>query len=228
MRLILEDRELSNVRKVVIGVVRKRNLEHQSLFLSARDFSEWVQGVADEAIGVALGSEDYDPSRGKAVKFICLKAETIERRDLRQERRYRGRLHDVARERPPERRNWLALIIERREIEEAISALSNDQRAAIALVYFSSVSRDDAGRILGRNRASMDKLLSRARSIMGEFFKERPAAEGIVLETAAVPERRRPGRPRSSLKTGDEPPSPSSDPDIYPTNDSAKRVRRKG
>ena len=227
MRLILDDRELANVRKVVMGVVRSRNLKNQPLFLSPRDFSEWVQGVADEAIGVSLVAEDFDPNRGGPVKFICLKAETIERRDLRQERRYRGRILDVARERPPERRTWLSHLLERREIEEAIGQLSDDHMAAIALVYFSHVSRDDAGRILRRNRAAMDKLLSRARFALSQLLKDPSLLEAGDAEGAAVVERRRPGRPRSNLPSGDEPPGRSVPPH-YLTSSDAQRARRKG
>lgn len=208
MRFVLDERELSNVRKIVMAVVRRNAWEHRNLFLSDRDYREWTEGVTDEAIGRALVADDYNPDLGGLAKFVYLKTEPIIRRDLREERRYRGRVLDMVRERPPEYDDPFTRLIETRDLEAAMLKLSDDHRQVIALVYFAEVSKDDAGRIMKRSRDTLNRLLSRARHALAEVLVEPSLLEPQGLESAVYPPKRPRGRPRSNLssKSQDEPP----------------------
>ena len=182
MRFILEERELLNLRKILISMVIKRYIEHVELFLSLEDYKEWAFEIVDEGLAVALQAEDWRPElrkdenpdslRGLQVWYIFMKCRPIADKSLRQEQRYRRAFHEaMVREQIPPYQTSQEFGVSHVDLERALPLLSADQGAAISLVYFAQVSIDQAAKILKRSRGAMDMLLSRARKRLGELME---------------------------------------------------------
>lgn len=196
MRLILEERELIHLRKILVCMVMKRFRDSAYLF-SERQYREWAFEAVDEGIGVALQATDWKPElakdtdektlQGLKVWFIYMKARNVARRDLRQEARHHKacRFYQVKTSSHDEE---LELVLTRTDIQRAFPKLSQDQRAAFALVHFADVSIEDAAVILKRSRGALDMLLTRARKVIGESLQ-------TTVSTAPAPRTKR-GRPR--------------------------------
>ncbi len=217
MRLILEERELIHLRKILISIVMKRYQSSAFLF-SAQQYKEWAYEIVDEGICEALRATDWHPERAKEaspssllglkVWYIYLKTRNIARRELRREFRYRKlnqSLPEGFSEEAPFFDESFDLTLTRLDIENAFPKLSQDQRAAFALVHFADVPIEEAAVILKRSRGALDMLLTRARKVIGESLQ-------ATVSKAPVPRTKR-GRPRKQqhlrAQKGDEEPRSS-------------------
>lgn len=201
MRFILGERELPNIRKILIGKIMQRYNENLKYFSSLRDFRECAFGIVDEGIAVALEADDWNPEflkddtpealTGLKVWYIFMKCRTIADRDFRRERRYKRALSAMmVAERAPEYGGEEDLVLENLDLKRALAFLSPDQAAAISLLHFAHLSIADAAKIMKRSRAAMDMLLSRARKKLSDILENPFVFDDVQAEVVLPPPKR--------------------------------------
>ena len=169
---------------------------------------ELVDEVVDEAIGVALDADDWDPSRvisaewskkplGLETWFIFMKSWHIAEKILREERRYQRACSDMVRESSPEYGSAEDCVLQRLDLERALPMLSPEQRSAISLVYLAQLSIEECALVLKISRGAMDGLLCRARKRLRELLESSSFTE-LELSYFTPPESRKQARSKGS------------------------------
>lgn len=211
MHLILDDRELLKLQKVLVSTIMHRHFEKAYLF---DNFEEWAWEMSDEGIGDMTKADDWDPARartdtdafGLKVWYAYLKTRAAIRKSLRQANRYQRAVQAaqgaVACETSLPYLDpttvELDLVLQEIDLKKAIESLPQDQRTLFVLVHFSYVPINEAAKIMNRSRGAADMLLHRARATLCEALENPflfdPDADPII------PKPKRPrGRPSKDL-----------------------------